>query len=98
MYTVVSRWDIKPGKYDEFEKAGRKMRAILKSWPEVSDARGIRIGPEAALAIVDYKSEADYQRLIQDPNGPFEKAAKEQNIENIGTWVWSERGEAMPND
>jgi hypothetical protein len=95
MYTVVSRWEALPGKWDQFEAVGRKMRQAIRSWPGVESVQGVQIGGDALLAIIGYKSEADYQRLIQDPEGPFEKAGKENGIENVARWVWSERGESM---
>jgi len=94
MYIVVSRWEALPGKWSEFEATGKKMRAAIRTWPEVEMVHGVRISEDAVFAIIGYKTEADYQRLIQAENGPFQQLAQQHNIESIAKWVWSERGEA----
>ena len=95
MYVVASKWESLPDKFDEFEEAGRKMMALIRSWPEVEFFHNVMVGPESVLAIIGYHSQADYERLVSDPVGPFAKAAEETGIEAISHWLWSERGETL---
>lgn len=71
------------------------MMEVIRAWPEVEFFHNVKIAPESVLAIIGYKSKSDYERLIQDPNGPFETAAKAANIESASSWAWSERGETL---
>lgn len=95
MFVVASKWESLPGRFDEFEVAGRKMMALIRSWPEIEFFHNVRVGPESVLAIIGYRSQADYDRLINDPNGPFARAAAETNIDAVSNWLWSERGETL---
>ncbi len=94
MYMVVSRWEVMPGKEEEFERIGKSMRGMLRSQPGVHNVSGIRDG-NGVVAVVTYTDEAAYQRIVKDPNGPFETAAREHDMESIGRWVSSERGEVL---
>lgn len=94
MYMVVSRWEILPGKEAEFEKIGKSMRGMLRAQPGVHSVSGLRNGNNV-VAVVNYADEATYNRIVQDPNGPFESAARDHDMESVGKWVGSERGEVI---
>lgn len=91
MYMVVSRWEIAPGREEDFEQKGKVVRGILRSQPGVVRVEGVRDGRDV-YAIHCYESEQDYNRIVQDPNGPFAKAVEEHNLDGIGTWIHSVRG------
>lgn len=93
MYVVISKWEFDPSKESEVRERANKMRTLLRSWPEVEFSYNVKAGDNYALVVIGYSDKAAYERLIQDPEGPFEKAAKEAAIEQYATWVWSERGE-----
>lgn len=93
MYTVVSKWNLDPTHDSEVRESARRMMAELRSWPDVIEAYNVEIGPHSVLAIITYASQGAYERLIQDADGPFARAAAEHQIERYATWEWSERGE-----
>jgi len=95
MYMVVSRWKVQPGQEEAFKARGDKMRNLLLQQPEVEYLNAFVPEEGGALAIVGYRSKDDYEHLINDPNGLFAKAAAEEGIENVGSWEWSLRGEAL---
>ncbi len=95
MFVVVSKWEALSGQWDAFEAVGHKMMALIRSWSEVEVFYNVRTGPESILSIIGYRSQADYERLVKDPNGPFEQASRETDIESVGKWIWSERGETF---
>lgn len=95
MYIVVSRWQPQPGKEEEFDQLGRKMRKLLKQQPGVMMVEGFFNDSGEAIAIHGYEDEAAYQRIVHDPNGFFAKASEEQNIDSVGRWISSDRGQAQ---
>lgn len=97
MYMVVSRWEPLPGKTDEFALKGKAMRGLLMTLPGVTLVEGFVAEDGAAVAVVGYESREAYDRIVNDPNGPFVKAATENNLEELATWVRSERGETIPH-
>ncbi|HXH60859.1 MAG TPA: hypothetical protein VNI20_05820 [Fimbriimonadaceae bacterium] len=95
MYGVVARWEFDPKDEAEIRsKIGPMTNEMLK-WPGVVSSIDIKIAPNAILSVMTYSDEDAYQKLIHDPNGPFEKAAKDHDIERLAKWVWSERGEVV---
>ena len=92
MYVVVSKWEYDPAYEAEVRASASLMMQALTSWPEVAFAYNVRAGDGYVLAIVGYRDEDSYRRLVQEPNGPFEKAAAEHGIERLARWIWSERG------
>lgn len=98
MYIVVSKWKINPGMEDQFMERGRKMRNFMRSQPGVEMVEAFRCEDGCSCAILGYKDEESYRRLVKDPNGPFERAAKENGLEEMATWQWSERGEAIDRE
>ena len=93
MYMVISKWEYYPAHEAELRASAAKMMADLTSWDGVEFAYNVRASPSEILAVIAYSDEASYNRLIQDPNGPFAKAAAEHEIERYSQWKWSERGE-----
>lgn len=95
MYIVVSKWEIPSERREQFENYGGQMREFLRGLPGVEFAHSIRTEDGNGLAVIAYRDEQTYRRLIQDPNGPFETKARELGIEQHGRWLWSERGETV---
>jgi hypothetical protein len=77
MYTAVSRWEALPGKDGEFERQGLAMRAVLRDTP------GARVVVHA------YDDETAYNRIVNDPNGPFETALRQNGLEGVARWLGS---------
>lgn len=98
MYIVVSKWQMLPGKEETFKENGRKMRDFMRQQDGVEFVESFKCEDGCAMAIVAYTDEASYRTLVQEPNGPFERAAKENNLETAGRWLWSERGEATDRE
>jgi heme-degrading monooxygenase HmoA len=94
MYMVVSRWRAKPGKEDEFIKAGKGARAFLRSQPGVKMVESFD-GGDSLIAVHAYEDEAAYQRIVTDENGPFAKMAAENNLKELGEWLGSDKGETI---
>ena len=95
MYIVVSRWEALPGKSDEFEAVGKKMRSTLGAISGVSLMEAFQSENGTIMVVVGYDSLQDYDRLVNDPNGPFAKAAEENQLDSVGRWISSDRGEAI---
>jgi hypothetical protein len=94
MYIVVSKWDIAPGKQEAFLKIGRQMRAFMMTLPEVEFEHAMQCEDGKVMAIVGYSDENAYKEVMA-AGGPFETEAKKHDLEGIGTWLWSERGESV---
>jgi hypothetical protein len=88
MYIVVSKWSFRPDQREAFVDAARKSRDAMRHVPGVEMVEGLTPGESSGVAIVGYKDEATYHSIMAE-GGPFE---------NIGTWEWSERGEAMDRE
>src|SRR5256885_1893176 len=97
MYIVVSKWQVNPGKDDVFKENGRKMREFMRSQPGVEYVESFRSEDGNAIAIIGYTDEASYKTLMAD-GGAFDKAAKQNDLESGGKWLWSERGEAVDRE
>lgn len=97
MYIVVSRWEPLPGKEEEFEAKGKIMRSLLSAVPGVKMVEGFRDESGGSIAVVAYESKSAYDRIVNDPQGPFVKAATEQKLEETAKWIRSERGESIPH-
>jgi len=95
MYIVVSRWEPVPGKEEEFEAKGRTMRNLLRNQSGIELMEGFRAEDGGAVAIIGYESKEHYDRIVNDPDGFFAKAAADHGLEETATWVRSERGESM---
>lgn len=94
MYMVVSKWEANPGQEAQFEAIGRKMREMLRHEPGTTTIEAIRSGNEFTVVHV-YASEADYNRTVNDPQGVFAKGLQETNLENVGHWISSVKGETL---
>lgn len=92
MFMVISQWKPKPGKEAEFESISSSMRSLLRSTPGVSFIEGIE-GPDCFYAVHAYDDEAAYNRIVQDPSGPFANAAAEHKIDEVADWLGSVKGE-----
>jgi hypothetical protein len=95
MYLVVSVWEALPGKAEAFRESGMKVGSLLKKQPGVKLLEVFESG-DKFVSVHGYADEATYQRLVQDPNGPFAKAVAESRVEDYARWLSSERGETVP--
>jgi hypothetical protein len=91
MYLVISQWQPKPGREADFEAVGSRMRSFLRQTPGVQFVEAIQ-GPECFYAIHAYDDEDTYNRIVNDANGPFAKAAAEHGIEDVADWLGSVKG------
>lgn len=92
MYVVMSKWEFDPKNELAVKALARTMMERIKGWAGVERAYNVRVADNAVVAIMCYTDESSYQRLIQDPSGPFETALRETGFEEHAKWVWSERG------
>ncbi|NUM39550.1 MAG: hypothetical protein HUU52_10555 [Armatimonadetes bacterium] len=91
MYMVVSTWRIAPGMKDEAQRRSSPVREVLRSQPGVMLVEAIYEDDEA-VAVHIYKTEQDYDRIVNDPNGPFVQALEKHSLEEVMTWEGSRRG------
>ena len=95
MFWVLSRWKALPGKEAEWRERGVKVRDAMRRMPGVELVDSFETESGEVVAMVGYTSEADYDRITRDPNGPFEKAVAEHRLEEVANWVSSERGTSL---
>lgn len=96
MYLVVSVYEAKEGQDDEFIRRGQKVSEALRQQPgmlllEVFPSEG------KWVAVHGYRDEAAYHALVSDPDGPFARALAENRVEDVGNWLYSMRGAALPS-
>jgi heme-degrading monooxygenase HmoA len=96
MYVVASTWEIVKGKRAEAEALGIKMRSLMRAQSGIESMLHFPTGEDEIMVVVSYSDEAAYNRIINDPNGPFEKALKEVDLESTMRWKQSWRGTAVP--
>ena len=95
MFMVISKWEWDAAHDAEVRESARRMMADINGWDGVEFANNVKAGDNYVLSVIAYTDEAAYQRLINAPGGPFEKAAAEHDMEKYARWVWSERGEVV---
>ncbi len=91
MYLVVSHWKIVPGHEEAAETAGRAMRDLLRKQPGVLSLNSIESNGKVVV-VHTYADEDAYNRVVSDPTGVFENAAKEHKLEEHMEWIGSDRG------
>lgn len=95
MYIVVSKWRSRPGRDVEFEDSGQIIQEKMRGKPGIVLFEAFR-GEDGVINVVHaYDSEATYNRLINDPESDFAKAAAMLRIDELGEWLGSERGESL---
>ncbi len=97
MFIVVSKWSVKPGQWPEFESRAKQVRRAILANDGVSFVHGFKSEQGDAVAVVGYRDQAAYSAVVNDPSGPFAKALAEHGLEDMSEWVWSERGEVLPD-
>ena len=50
---------------------------------------------DMGVAIIGYTDRETYERVVNDPAGPFAQALKDTGLEEVGTWQSSQRGETL---
>ena len=98
MYIVASTWEVLDGKLDEFVANGNRMRKILMAHPGIESIQHFSSGEDEVMVIVGYSDEDSYNRLINDPEGPFVKGLKDIDLEKTARWKQSWRGNSLPGD
>ena len=71
------------------------MRGLMRSIPGVEFVHGFLNETGDPVAVVGYADRAAYDRIVNDPNGPFETAVAAHRMDEVGEWAWSERGETI---
>ncbi|HET6645188.1 MAG TPA: hypothetical protein VFG65_06795 [Fimbriimonadales bacterium] len=94
MYMVVSRWKALPGHEEEFEQVGRNTRDKLTGIQGIEFMKAFDAG-DHKVVIHGYTDEPTYRKLVDDPNGAIAQAMKDTNIESVGEWMGSDRGESI---
>lgn len=94
MYMVISQWKAKSPDLESTIRGGSAPRQFLRSQPGCKLCEVIFDG-DTAHVVHAYESEADYDRIVNDPDGGFAKALKESGIENHAEWVGSVRGNTI---
>jgi len=97
MYLVASKWGVDPAKAEAFKATGKKMREYMRSVPGIESVQAIQCEDGNMFVVVGYTNESSYKKIME-PGGAFETAAKQNDLENLGTWMWSERGEVIDHD
>lgn len=97
MYLVISQWEALPGQEAQFDKLGRKVGAVLRKQPGVVLLETIKVG-KRHISVHGYRDEATYHALVDDPKGAFAKALASLNVDKVGRWISSERGETMAHE
>ncbi|MBX3111634.1 MAG: hypothetical protein KF857_06455 [Fimbriimonadaceae bacterium] len=95
MFVVVSKWEFDPMVEEATLATAGQMMAVIGSWDGVEEAYNIRTGPGHVLAVIKYRDEATYDRLVRAADNPFDKLAAEHGFDNGATWLWSERGHVV---
>ena len=95
MYIVVSEWEVVPGHDSEFRQISSQMRAAMRATAGVHEVLSFEDESERKFAVVVYDDRAAYDRIVNDPNGPFAKAAAEKGIDQHARWVGSFRGDTL---
>lgn len=95
MYIVVSKWQPLPGKEEEFEARGRRVRGVMEGQPGVKMMEAFTNEQGQRVAIIGYESEETYDRITNDPEGAFAKTAAQVKLEDVGSWLSSERGPSV---
>lgn len=97
MYIVVSAWEIVQGKGAEAQGLGREMRSRLRAVPGVELIEHFASSDNEFMVIVAYRDEPTYHKIIDDPDGVFQKGLAELDLESVMRWKQSWRGEAVPH-
>jgi hypothetical protein len=95
MYLVVSHWEPLPGKEEEFDRVGGELAAFLRAQPGVKFIEGFTTEGGKHVSLHAYEDEAVYRRLVLSDDSPFEKEVARRNVEAVGRWLGSERGESV---
>lgn len=93
MYLVISRWEPLVGKETEFLNRSKPVIEALRNCPGVLFVHAIYTGG-ISHAVHAYESEETY-RKVQETGGEFEKIAKQYNIEEVGRWLGSDKGDTI---
>lgn len=97
MYMVVSYWEPLPGKEADAQLRSGGVAETLRRQPGVEFLERFQSEDGKYIAVVVYRDEETYHRLIDDPDGEFVRAAAASGIEQTARWVRSERGETLPH-
>jgi len=95
MFIVVSKWSVHPGREAEWREMSQMTRGRIAAVPGVEFVHGFLNESNEAVAILGYSDEATYNRLVNEPGGAVAQVIADTNIESVGQWISSDRGESM---
>lgn len=95
MYCVVSKWHVETDNLDEFRRRGLAVQHELDQAPGIKNSFAFLNEAGELVAVVLYEDRAAYDRIMTDENGPFAKLVAQHRLEDVATWVSSERGDTV---
>ncbi|MBV6458388.1 MAG: hypothetical protein HONBIEJF_01515 [Fimbriimonadaceae bacterium] len=95
MFIVVSKWSFLPGREEEWREISKTTRQRINGIPGVEFVHGFVSQSGEAVAVIGYTDEATYNRLVNEPDGDVVKAMADTNVESVGQWLSSDRGESI---
>jgi len=95
MYIVVSKWSFLPGREEEWRDISRTTRDRIAGIPGVEFVHGFVSQEGTAVAVIGYTDEGTYNRLVNEPDGAVVQAMADTNVDSVGQWLSSDRGEAI---
>jgi hypothetical protein len=99
MYIVVSKWEPLPGHESQFRQSGEVMQPFMRSQPGVEFIESFKASDNTVTVIHAYTDEDAYNRIVNDPNGEFQRRLEQAGSEKHAKWISSERGYSLvPNE
>lgn len=95
MYFSVSKWRPLPGKAQEFEATGKKMRDAMRAIPGIVMTHGFINDEGNAVSVIGYESKEAWDKIVNDPNGPFMAAVSQNKLEEVAEWIGADRGDSL---
>lgn len=71
------------------------MRRRMLTMPGIEQIIAFHTSDSDVMVVVAYADEATYDKIVNDPNGPFVKNAAELKLEELMEWKQSWRGTTM---
>lgn len=94
MYIVVSKWQPNPDSHGAWMAMSAKMKGILDAIDGVEFSHRFQNQNGEAVVIIGYRDEPTYHALVAD-GGAVARSMAENNVESVGTWISSDRGEEL---
>lgn len=94
MYIVVSKWQPSASDPNKWKDMSNKMKGIMDAMDGVEFSHRFENEDGQAVVVIGYRDEPTYKALVAD-DGALSRSMAENNVESVGTWVSSDRGEAL---